>query len=174
MKKRFYLALTLLALISLVATPVFAATRSLTLLDIYYVRNKGVVFTFQPTGTFKASELDGYATVGGRNYRLDCLLNDEGFVKCTGEQGLSRYVWQTASGAVAGFPFSGMIRANGYCYSLWLFSGGAWTQLSTICGSKDPADGDWIIVNGDTIAVYSSSGPNGAGFYVEAGGPLAN
>lgn len=172
MKKRIQLIVVTLALAALIITPAFAAAeRSLTLLSIYYIPHKGVVFTLSPQGTFKASELEGYASVGGGKYSLDCRFSDDGLVKCTGEQGLSRYVGQMASGVVAGFPFYGLIRSNSYCYSLWIYNNGAWLQASTICGARKPAMGDWILVSGDALAFFNPNGPNGAGFYLEAGGP---
>ena len=165
MKKSLFRLILALALALVSITPAFAAgERSLTLVSIYYIQGKGVVFTFSPQGKFKASELSGTVTVNGLKYTLSCQFADNGDVKCMADKGMSRYVNQYASGQVAGYPFGGLIRNTRfpYCYGVWNQN----QLVNSICGSNAAANGDWILLNNNTFANFDENGPNGPGFYV--------
>lgn len=170
MKKGLFRLLAILTIILLTASPVYAAERSLSLVSISFIHGKGVVFTFEPTGDFKLSELTGYAIVNGKKFPLSCRFNDFGQVKCGTGTSLSQYIGLIASGEIAGFSYSGLIREGGskkYCTSLWEQDNQDWIY-TTICGAVPPSNGDWILMNdGITIAYYNASGPAGPGFYPE-------
>ena len=174
MKKNLYGLLLVLAVILSCVTPAYArAERSLTLESIFYVRGKGVIFTFEPQGDFKESELTGTATLDHQVFSLSCHFNDMGDVKCATESGLADYVGQAAFGQVAGFSFSGVVRAGlihpspnrPYCYAIFEKIGGAWEEVSSFCGPYPAKKGDWILYKGN-IAEFDPSGPAGPGFYV--------
>jgi hypothetical protein len=175
MKKNLYRLILLLALVCSFATPAHARTeRSLTLVSIYYVRGKGVIFTFTPQGNFKESELTGTVTIDHQTFSLACHLNGVGDVKCATERGLASFVGQIASGEVAGFSFSDVVRAGlarptsstPYCYAILDKIGGVWQSVSTFCGRNPAKAGDWILYNG-RVADFDPKGPVGAGFYLE-------
>jgi hypothetical protein len=171
MKKKLYLILLALAVLFFHVPPAYAAAeRSLTLVSIMFVQGKGVVFTFAPQGEFKVSELSGYAKINYQTFPLSCHFNDENQVKCEADRGLSRFIGQVATGQVAGFSFSDVIRAShsGYCYDVFKKSNGVWDSIATVCGEVPAQDGDWILI-GSELAFFNSNGPAGPGFYVGSG-----
>ena len=163
------LLLLILALVFLGVSPVRAeGMRSLNLLGISFIRGKGVVFTFKPRGEFKPSELIGEVRIGAQTFPLTCRLNDFGRVKCVADQSLVKYIGQTATGMVAGFPFSGRIRAQiggsaSYCITVWYLNGSS----DQVCSDRSPQAGDWVLLPDDSIAYYDPNGPKGPGFYPE-------
>jgi hypothetical protein len=174
MKKNLYCLILVLAVIFSCVTPAYARMeRSLTLDSIFYVRGKGVIFTFTPHGDFKESKLIGTATINHQTFALDCHFNDFGDVKCTTDRGLSSFVGQIAVGQVAGFSFWGVVRAGlvhptlraPYCYSIFDRIGGDWETVSSFCWRYPARKGDWVLYRG-RVAVYNPNGPAGSGFYL--------
>ncbi len=174
MKKNLYRLLLMLVVILSCVTPAYARVeRSLTLDSIFYVRGKGVVFTFTPRGDFKESKLTGSATINNQVFALDCQFNDFGDVKCATDQGLSSYVGQVAIGQLAGFSFWGVVRASPvhptadepYCYTIFDRIGGDWEAVSAFCWKFPAKKGDWVLYQG-RVAVYNPRGPAGPGFYL--------
>ena len=170
MKKNLYGILLVLAVLSILVTPAYASVeRSLTLESIVEVSGKGVVFTFNPQGKFEASELSGHATINYETFALHFQVNDFGEVKGMAERGLSRYTGQIATGEVAGYPFSGLIRSSPlstYCYDVYQKINSVWKRVGETCGSVPAREGDWILY-GSSLAVYHANGPAGSGVYVE-------
>ncbi len=192
MKKGLQQILLTIAIILATVSPAYAAgERSLSLLSIYFIQGKGVVFTFTEQGRFKASELSGYTWIDGQKFLLSCRYNAHGDVKCTAQplscndnnpgdekcttpQSLFRYVGQLATGSVAGFPFSGIIRDlpnPRYCPKVWEKSGNGWVATTGLCNTRQPVNGDWILLDDGSLAYYNENGPAGPGFYKEVVAP---
>jgi hypothetical protein len=174
MRKTLYRLILTVIVLFVCVPPAYARTeRSLTLDSIFYIRGKGVIFTFTPQGDFKKSRLTGAARIDYQTFPLDCHFNDLGKVKCIAEQGLSSFVGKIATGQVAGFGFGDVVRAGlvrptpgaPYCYSIFDKVGGVWQALTSFCGSTPAQPGDWVYYKG-RVAIFNPKGPAGAGFYL--------
>lgn len=169
MKKSLFLMFLALVIILGGVTPAYAAERSLGLESIVLIPSKGVVFTFIPHGAFAEAELAGQVRIDSETYQLACRFNDEGKVKCEAEAGLARLVGLTATGQVAGYDFSGLVRTArvNNCYKIFDKLYGVWQGVSNFCGTSEAKKGDWIIYKG-RIATFDPHGPAGMGFYLES------
>ena len=106
MKKRMVLALTLIAIVSMVAATAAApmASKSVTLTGTRFVDGKGTVFTFQTTGLNKADLNSAFAYASGNPLDTYCKMRAEGIVVCTVKD-INRYAGQQVLISLAGFGF---------------------------------------------------------------------
>jgi|GEM_PF-3227955 len=152
MKKMLLLAMTFavtVALLSAAITPAAAAgaEKSITLIGGDYIIGKGVVFTFYVNGDFGNQDFNGNVTINGETFKLvECHYKANGNLACTAEQGLSKYIGQTASATVNGFTSSGKIRGFNYCYPVYDWDQAyIWGQIGTSCQETPANEGDTII-----------------------------
>jgi len=111
-------------LLAISAAPAFAAgPRMLTLVDISHWAGKGLVLKFEVSGgEYSESELTGYAEISGREFGLDCNIDDDGRVACVIGDAIAQFVGRSAAVVVAGEGFwitvPGRLEPN-YCYNIY-------------------------------------------------------
>jgi hypothetical protein len=144
--KRFALAsvFVLISLLAVVVIPVAAAgENSISLIRIFLVNGKGVVFKFRVEGEFK--EYTGFARVGGNEYQLSCHLNEDGDLVCMADHGLGQYVGEFASGELNGFSFGTTIVDPYFCYDVWDYDNSyVWHVYDRVCGDSAASSGDYV------------------------------
>lgn len=111
MKKTPLFALVVISILSMILFTAGGpgAAKLATLVDTRFVYGKGVVFIFDLTGKFKASDLKGaYVKIGAKKVPLDCSLNDWGQAACT-SSGMGENSGKSVTGGFAGFWFTSSI-----------------------------------------------------------------
>lgn len=137
-------------LVSIAAAPMASGTAYLT--GVGYVEGKGVVFTFQVSGKFSRSDLNGSLHVnGGGNYGLDCVRADTETVKCTAVKAVAGHYVVVTWGGSTFWTYVPEIPSPQpqYCYSVydWDLEDPAteWVNYGTYCQDTPAEYGDFII-----------------------------
>lgn len=123
MKQRFSIVLVVLsllvALVGVAAAPM--AGRSVRLVGVQFVPQKGPVFTFEVSGNFSRSALKGTVHVqGGGNYPLYCTKVDDTTVKCNTSQKVgAENVSVTFGGSTFWTYVPGAPAPVEYCYFIY-------------------------------------------------------
>lgn len=122
--KKLFSFLVVLVFTFAVASPALAAEpRSITLIGVEHV-NKGLVFKFAVTGSWEPGELEGYLSVSGNQYVLDCQFNDDGVtLVCISSYNSGGHAGQQGVVVLAGQGFYfGTIpnkKEPGFCFDIW-------------------------------------------------------
>lgn len=101
--------LTFIIFFSTVAAVPFQV-KSLTLLDVRFIKGVGIVLLFDSTGLTKKDLRDGTVDVHSGLYKMSCGFKDDTeVVRCVINGTLTRYAGENFSGNLAGFTFFGII-----------------------------------------------------------------
>ena len=101
--------LTFIIFFSTVAAAPFEA-KSLTLLDVRFIKGVGIVLLFDSTGLTQKDLKDGTVDVHSGLYKMSCGFKDDTeVVRCVINGTLTQYAGENFSGNLAGFAFFGKI-----------------------------------------------------------------
>lgn len=107
--KFLLLILTFVIFFSTVAAAPFQS-KSLTLLDVRFIRGVGIVLLFDSTGLTRKDLNGGTVDVHSGNYKMSCGFKDDTkVVRCVIKGTLVQYAGEYFSGNLAGFAFFGII-----------------------------------------------------------------
>jgi hypothetical protein len=163
MKKYLVTVFVVLAMLAMFTGTVAAAplaSGTITLVSVVYVPGKGPVYTFEVSGNFSKSDLEGsLRIVGGGNFNLHCTKVDKATVKCTGpKKAAGKNVVVSWGGAAFSASVPKAVEKDaGYCYSVWdywAFTGNVWTDFGPYCQDTPAQAFD--------IATYTVPDPGGS------------
>lgn len=129
----------LLLMISTAATPMNLT--GVSLIDVDFHPGKGIVLRFNILGDTKG-DFSGVINISGREYNMDCNVNDSGILVCVAAGGVGQYSGQAVSGAINGFPFSANLPAKYSCN---------WWSYTSYGFMVDDVDGDGL---DETVQYY--------------------
>lgn len=164
MKKQLIVIIIVLAMLAAFTGTAAAAplaSGSATLVSVVFVPGKGPVFTFEVSGEFSKSDLEGFVQVdGGGQFGLYCTQVDAHTVTCTtSKKAAGQNVTLSWGGAIfwASVPVA-KDPAPPYCYSIWdwwEFTNNEWTDFGPYCQDTPAQAGDDI-----TYTVVNPNDPN--------------
>jgi hypothetical protein len=107
--KFLLILLTFVIFFSTVAAAPFQ-NKSLTLLEVRFIKGVGIVLLFDSTGLTKKDLKGGTVDVHSGLYKMSCEFKDDTeVVRCVIKGSLVQYAGENFSGELAGFAFFGMI-----------------------------------------------------------------
>jgi hypothetical protein len=144
------MVLAMLAMFTGTAAAAPLASGSVSLVNVTFVQGKGMVFTFQVSGHYSKSDLQGTLhVVGGEDFSLSCEQVDANTVTCT----ISK-VTENSDVVLSwgGFTFWTHTPRTSICYGIWDWApptptSTSWVEYGSHCQEHEANAGDSFIWN---------------------------